>query len=56
MKKKECPKHEYEQPRCTIYKVEMERFICTSVYPKAPQTTESDWEQGEDVDGGVIDF
>ena len=53
-KKKE--KKDYERPECIVHEMETETFICTSVYPNAPQTTESNWEADEDVDGGVIDF
>jgi len=53
-KKKE--KKDYEQPKCTVHEMETETFICTSVYPNAPQTTEADWEDGGEVDGGTIEF
>ena len=53
-KKKE--KKDYEQPKCTVHEMETETFICTSVYPNAPQTTEEDWEDGGEVDGGTIEF
>lgn len=55
MRKKQ-EKKDYERPESIVHEMEAETFICTSVYPNAPQTTESDWEKGEDVDGGVIDF
>ncbi len=55
MRKKQ-EKKDYERPECIVHEMETETFICTSVYPNAPQTTESNWEADEDVDGGVIDF
>ena len=53
-KKKE--KKDYERLECNVHEMETETFICTSVTPNAPQTTEEDWENGGEVDGGSIDF
>ena len=53
-KKKE--KKDYEQPKCTVHEMETETFICTYVYTNAPQTTEEDWQDGGEVDGGTIEF
>ena len=53
-KKKE--KKDYERPECAVHEMETETFICTSVTPNAPQTTEEDWEDGGTVDGGAVDF
>ena len=55
MEKKKL-KRDYECPKCKVYKLELENFICTSVYPDAPHTIETDWEDGGDVDGGTIEF
>ena len=55
MEKKKL-KRDYERPECKVHKLELEDFICTSVYPDAPQTTETNWEDGGDVDGGTIEF
>ena len=55
MRKKQ-EKKDYERPECNVHKMETETFICTSVYPNAPQTTEEDWEDGGVVDGGTIEF
>lgn len=49
-------KKDYECPKCKVYKLELENFICTSVYPDAPQTNEAGWEDGGIVDGGDIEF
>ena len=49
-------KRDYERPECKVHKLELENFICTSVYPDAPHTTETDWEDGGEVDGGTIEF
>ena len=48
--------HKYQKPECTIYKLALETFVCTSVYPDAPRTTETNWEDGGEVDGGTIEF
>ena len=53
-KKKE--KKDYERPECAVHEMEIETFICTSVTPNAPQTTEEDWEDGGNIDGGVVEF
>ena len=49
-------KRDYERPECKVHELELENFICTSVYPDAPHTIETDWEDGGDVDGGTIEF
>lgn len=56
MKMKKRNQHKYQKPECTIYKLALEAFICTSVYPDAPRTTETGWEDGGEVDGGTIEF
>ena len=56
MKKKKCSKRLYVQPECKVHKLESENFFCTSVHPNAQQTVEENWEPGEDVDGGTIEF
>ena len=56
MKMKKRNQHKYQKPECTFYKLALEAFVCTSVYPDAPQTTETDWENGVNIDGGVIEF
>ena len=48
-------KKDYERPECAVHEMEIENFICTSVTPNAPLTTEEDWED-EGIDGGSIDF
>ena len=55
MRKKQ-EKKDYERPECIVHKMETETFICTSVTPNAPQTTEEEWENGGEVDGGSVDF
>ena len=54
--KKMKQKRDYKRPECKVHKLELENFICTSVYPNAPQTTETDWEDGGEVDGGTLEF
>ena len=41
----------YVCPFCTVVKMEQEFFICTSVVPKVPGSTEEEWED-EDVEIG----
>mgnify|MGYP001736673520 CR=1 FL=1 len=56
MEKKKL-KRDYECPRCEVYKLELENFICTSVSPNAPQSSEDyNWEDGGNIDGGEIEF
>nr|WP_315454533.1 fatty-acid--CoA ligase [uncultured Prevotella sp.] len=55
MEKKKL-KRVYERPECNVHGLELENFICTSVYPNAPQTNETGWEDGGEVDGGTIEF
>ena len=49
-------KRVYERPECKVHELQIEKFICTSVYPDAPQSTETGWEDGGIVDGGDIEF
>lgn len=59
MKKKKRNQHKYQKPECTIYKLALEAFVCnsiSSVYPDGLQTTESYWDDGGNIDGGVIEF
>ena len=53
---KKKKKKDYERPECNVHEMETGTFICTSVTPNAPQTTEEDWEDGGLVDGGSVDF
>lgn len=56
MRKKKL-KRDYERPECKVHELQTENFICTSVYPDAPQTNEDyNWEDGGVVDGGDIEF
>ena len=56
MRKKKL-KRDYERPECKVHGLQAESFICTSVYPDAPQTNEDyNWEDGGVVDGGEIEF
>lgn len=55
MEKKKL-KRDYKRPECKVHELQIEKFICTSVYPNAPQSTETDWEDGGVVDGGTIEF
>ena len=56
MNKKELEKLPYMRPECRVIEVENERFICTSVTPVVPGSTEEDWDNDEDVDGGEIEL
>ena len=55
MRKKQ-EKKDYERPECIVHKMETETFICTSVYPDAPQTNEAGFEDGGEIDGGTLEF
>ena len=55
MRKKQVKK-DYERPECIVHEMETETFICTSVTPNAPLTTEEEWEDGGVVDGGAQDI
>lgn len=56
MKKKDLEKLPYMRPMCHVIEVEDERFICTSVVPQVPGSTEEEWDNDEDVDGGEIEL
>ena len=56
MKKKEFSKKRYETPECNIYYIQNESFICTSVHPKVPGTSQEKWEEDEDEDGGELEL
>lgn len=56
MKKKEFSKKRYETPECNIYYIQNESFICTSVHPKVPGTSQETWEEDEDEDGGELEL
>lgn len=51
MKKK--IKRVYVAPLCTVYPIQCEAFLKTSVQPKVPGSTEEEWEEEEDIDAGV---
>ena len=55
MEKKKL-KRDYKRPEWKVHELQVEKFICTSVYPNALQSTETDWEDGGEVDGGTIEF
>ena len=49
-------KKEYIVPEINVYLMEEELFLCTSVQPQIPGSTEEEWEQDEDVNGGELDI
>ena len=51
MKKK--IKRVYVAPLCTVYPMQCEAFLKTSVQPKVPGSTEEEWEEEEEIDAGV---
>lgn len=53
---KKKQKRDYERPECKVHQLEVENFICTSVYPNAPQTNEAGFEDGGEIDGGTLEF
>lgn len=56
MKKKQTEKMFYVKPECDITQLEIDAFICTSVYTNPPYTTEVDWDQDQDIDAGQVEF
>ena len=56
MKKTTSERLFYVKPECRVYLIEEEQFICTSVLPKVPGSTEEEWEEDEDVNGGEFDI
>ena len=56
MKKKTNKKLFYVKPKCSVEHLEIEAFICTSVYTNPPYTTEVDWDQDQDIDAGQVEF
>ena len=49
-------KRDYKRPECKVHQLEVENFICTSVYPDAPQTNETGFENGGEIDDGTLEF
>ena len=56
MKKTTLERLFYVKLECRVYPIEEEQFICTSVLPKVPGSTEEEWEEDEDVNGGEFDI
>ena len=52
----EMKKKEYVVPETKVYLMEEELFLCTSVQPKVPGSTEEEWNNDEEVDGGEFDI
>ena len=49
-------KKEYIVPETKVYPMEEELFLCTSVQPQVPGSTEEEWEEDEDVNSGEFDI
>ena len=56
MKKTTLERLSYVKPECRVYSMGEEQFICTSVLPKVPGSTEDGWNNDEGVDGGEFDI
>nr|WP_287043922.1 hypothetical protein [Prevotella sp.] len=52
----EMKKKEYVVPETKVYLMEEELFLCTSVRPKVPGSTEEEWKEEEDVNSGEFDI
>ena len=52
----EMKKKEYVVPETKVYQMEEELFLCTSVQPKVPGSTEEEWNGEEDVNSGEFDI
>lgn len=50
MNKKELEKLPYMRPECHVIEVEDEQFICTSVVPQVPGSTEEEWDNEQETD------
>ncbi|MGP1351387.1 MAG: hypothetical protein ACTTK2_07000 [Hoylesella marshii] len=56
MKRKQENKFPYLTPWCEVIRMEQVNLICTSVSIKTSETTEEDWENDQDIDGGEIEL
>ena len=56
MKRNQEIKFPYLAPWCEVMKMEQVNLICTSVSFKPSETTEDDWDNNEDIDGGEIEI
>ena len=52
----EMKKKEYVVPETKVCQMEEELFLCTSVQPKVPGSTEEEWNGEEDVNSGEFDI
>ena len=52
----EMKKKEYVVPETKVYLMEEELFLCTSVQPKVPGSTEEAWKEEADVNSGEFDI
>ena len=46
----------YAAPQIETTEVQAEGFICTTVTPNVPASTEEDWDADTEIDGGEIQF
>ncbi|QUB79740.1 hypothetical protein [Prevotella jejuni] len=46
----------YVAPKTKIHPYEDVPIICTSVVPQVPGSTEEEWENDQEVDGGEIEI
>ena len=56
MRQKQLETTSYITPWCKVEKLESEEFFCTSVIHQASGSTEEDWDNDQDIDGGEIEF
>ena len=52
MKKETKEKRLYKTPECRVIEMDQEQFICTTVLPNPPGSTEEEWGNEEGVNGG----
>ena len=55
MEKTEFRKRNYEAPQCEVLHLDGEYFICTSVLPKVPGSSEEKWENEKEEIGGEFE-
>ena len=46
----------YVAPKTKVYPFEDVPIICTSVVPQVPGSTEEEWENDQEIDGGELEI
>lgn len=56
MQRNELERWAYVKPECEMISTEAEEFICTSVTHQASVSTEEEWDNDQEIDGGEIEL